>query len=867
MEHIYHSSNFGEDWFSYKNLYSKFVNELSNNSKIVEVGVWKGKSVAYLAVEIINSKKSIHIDAVDTWMGSEEHTNPDSQFYNKDLLENENWLYETFLRNIEPVKHIITPVRLSSVNASELYDDNSIDVVFIDAAHDYESVKADIIAWYPKVKNGGYIAGHDYHHEPVKNAVHEILSTKSTIETSSEEDVWFLKKNDKPKIYQVSSFYNELDVLELRLQETYDYTDKFIIVEATKTHAGIPKDLFFEKNKQRFEKYKDKIIHVVCDFDSEIYQTYKQNIKSYGADDYVADHEVWVREWFQRDYALLFSGVNFQDNDLIIVVDNDEIVNMHSLTKFLNEHKNLNEPHRFAMHFMHYYFNTNIYDVNSGLDHKWYHPIIAKYSSLKDYNNSASKLRLYGSMGIWNLNLEKNIIEDGGWHFTFQSDSAGIFNKVKNFGHSNDPNFNVDIPQIEESIKKLDLFYWKDSSLKLRQFPLELLPKTVLNNMSRWERFIRKEPIDINTNEILVVVAGHINNEQKKEHVLDLLSHLKAEGLKTCYVTHTPMFIEKISENTDFVFYDKNNLLIEYKDFVENCDVFDTTALEYGHNYFWADTGFGSTTTNYVTPHSGAVMVLLKNAIDIANSNHFKWIVFLEYDIVPPNCGFSEFIKEKIFLLNENNKKCLLYPRPEVGILYPGILIFQPNEINRHEIFLRTDWYSSPRKWLTTWKLGTSEEITDKILNYVFTGSTLEHNIQEDAKKYWNSDNYYTEIHRYASRHILFSNRVELIPYKHEDKFYLTLYIINDNDFPVTITNLKIVNTSRNSTIYQMDDKIINDKQWFIDFLHESLYNTNDVLYFEYTINLGKETYTHKITYDLNHIEKLYNYVSKFEFK
>jgi hypothetical protein len=47
--------------------------------------------------------------------------------------------------------------------------------VFIDASHDYESVKADVKAWLPKVKKGGYLAGHDWHHEPVKRAVIEVL--------------------------------------------------------------------------------------------------------------------------------------------------------------------------------------------------------------------------------------------------------------------------------------------------------------------------------------------------------------------------------------------------------------------------------------------------------------------------------------------------------------------------------------------------------------------------------------------------------------------------------------------------------------------------------------------------------------------
>jgi hypothetical protein len=173
MNHIYEQPNFGENFFSFPNLYSQFVRELPSGSKMVEVGCWKGKSVAYLAVEIINSGKDIKVDAVDTWEGS-----PTETVLMSDPYVRTGKLYQLFVSNIAPVSSVVTPVKLPSVEAAKRYEDESLDVVFIDACHTYDCVKEDIAAWLPKVKKGGYLAGHDYYtwetdHDGVRQAVDE----------------------------------------------------------------------------------------------------------------------------------------------------------------------------------------------------------------------------------------------------------------------------------------------------------------------------------------------------------------------------------------------------------------------------------------------------------------------------------------------------------------------------------------------------------------------------------------------------------------------------------------------------------------------------------------------------------------------
>lgn len=178
IKHFYRSLQ-KETFFNYERVYNYVIDQY-DTAKFVEIGVWRGQSVCYAAVEIINKRKNITIDAIDTWEGS-----PQENLHQKDPHQ-DGTLYDIFLKNIEPVKHIITPVKMDSIQASFRYEDRSLDFVFIDASHIYEAVKADIQAWLPKVKIGGYIGGHDYNTniEPlngVKLAVDEIFGEDKKI--------------------------------------------------------------------------------------------------------------------------------------------------------------------------------------------------------------------------------------------------------------------------------------------------------------------------------------------------------------------------------------------------------------------------------------------------------------------------------------------------------------------------------------------------------------------------------------------------------------------------------------------------------------------------------------------------------------
>jgi len=167
MEHFYHNI---QGWFIYQEIYDIAVQTAKDRDHFVEVGSWRGRSTAYMAVNILNSGKQIQFDAIDTWRGS-----LDEEVHQQDPSVVNDTLYNEFLTNIEPVKHLVNPIRMTSMEAVELYADNSLDFVLIDGSHAYEDVHADITRWMAKLKPGALIAGDDYEWPGVKQAVNELL--------------------------------------------------------------------------------------------------------------------------------------------------------------------------------------------------------------------------------------------------------------------------------------------------------------------------------------------------------------------------------------------------------------------------------------------------------------------------------------------------------------------------------------------------------------------------------------------------------------------------------------------------------------------------------------------------------------------
>ena len=221
-------------------------------------------------------------------------------------------------------------------------------------------------------------------------------------------------------------FYNELDMLNYRLNALSDHVDYFVLVESTYTFNGLPKPLIFQENKAMFEPFLDRIIHVVVD-------DFPHKTK-------VSDGRQWENEQFQRNVGVargLAQIPGLTDEDFVAHSDLDEIVNPHVLKAardgiITHEHNTLEMD-------IYYYNLTTLLLI------PWSAPCLLK-----------ARVAKIGS----HRNQTGNVIPNAGWHLSYFGDSNFIKNKIEHFSHQeyNKEQY-TDLQRIQHAIENgVDLF-------------------------------------------------------------------------------------------------------------------------------------------------------------------------------------------------------------------------------------------------------------------------------------------------------------------------------------------------------------------------------------------------------------------------
>jgi beta-1,4-mannosyl-glycoprotein beta-1,4-N-acetylglucosaminyltransferase len=231
-----------------------------------------------------------------------------------------------------------------------------------------------------------------------------------------------------PKLFDCFLFFNELDLLEKRLELLYDIVDYFVICESSKTFSGLDKPLYFNKNKDRYERFKDKILYYCIpankqDIKIEIINEYFTNENKSFSHKHNGRKVITLSpsvklEIYQRDCLVVpLIGTAIQ-GDIVLLSDLDELPNPESLSYIIN---NFNPS--IIYHFRQTWYT---YWINNQVDSEWFGTRAFEFSKLKnasmDYHRFPTEIRSQ-QLGV--------IIENGGWHFSYLGGEEAIKIKLK----------------------------------------------------------------------------------------------------------------------------------------------------------------------------------------------------------------------------------------------------------------------------------------------------------------------------------------------------------------------------------------------------------------------------------------------------
>jgi beta-1,4-mannosyl-glycoprotein beta-1,4-N-acetylglucosaminyltransferase len=272
------------------------------------------------------------------------------------------------------------------------------------------------------------------------------------------------------RLYDCFTFFDEFDLLEIRLAELSSVVDRFVLVEATTTFQGEPKPLHFAENKARFRDHLDKIEHVIVDMPEVPPRLSRKSRNKSNLD----RARAWDREYYQRDQiARGLTGAN--PDDIVMVSDVDEIPRKSVLENLVRSDANSGKIIILYMPYYRFFLNCKVRTDGSGdvveqvrtgtelrsvqpLEHggqpfhgAWNGPHLIR----KRHMTSPQRLRLVrdDSPGIWKkAGLERVgarirnfricgmpnpllVIPDAGWHFSSLGGYEGWKKKVQAFSH------------------------------------------------------------------------------------------------------------------------------------------------------------------------------------------------------------------------------------------------------------------------------------------------------------------------------------------------------------------------------------------------------------------------------------------------
>lgn len=369
-------------------------------------------------------------------------------------------------------------------------------------------------------------------------------------------------------------------------------------------------------------------------------------------------------------------------------------------------------------------------------------------------------------------------------------------------------------------------------------------------------------------NDYLVVFSSHINSDSKKEFALETLKHLNDNNIDVCISTHCNKYLEELSIYSKFITYDYNNELVTVKDFLDNIDLINESCDINGSidNFFTLDYTSDSPVASRFIPgpeHSKSALILLRNGVQVAYSNHYRWVIYLEYDLPIPIGGYKKFIEEKISILENNNKECFYYISNTLynQYLWGGCVICKTDKLFSSKKLMTNNWNTNIREWIKCWGITPFEYCIRASIYEVLNISEIYTEIFSDVyKEYWNVDNYLNLSRSDSYTHLYPNTNLHLYPVLNiNNKFDLYFLMFNFN-VDTTVHHVQIL--VNNIIIYEIKQYDIPAYGWLVQKIE---YKPNDHIELKYNLTSGGHLYSE--SFYTKDIETIYKYMLRMTLK
>ena len=294
------------------------------------------------------------------------------------------------------------------------------------------------------------------------------------------------------KIFDCFMYFDEEQILDLRLNVLNEYVDYFVIIESIYNHKGEKRDLLF--NKKKFQKFNDKIIYL-------IYNKIPELVESINDSDHEKEKDrkyimnALYRENEQRNF--ISEGlINADKNDLILISDVDEIPKLSSLN--LNNIKN--EIILFKQDMFYYKYNLTL------PNYKWTGTKAVKKKRLispqwlRNIKDRKYLFYLIDTLISDKKYMNIKIINDGGWHFSNIKSPEMIEHKLRSYLHHREfDQVSLSVNEIDNLVKKKQAIYdlrvdkrtnKVGNGLILENFEINKLPNYIKDNYDKYKDWI-----------------------------------------------------------------------------------------------------------------------------------------------------------------------------------------------------------------------------------------------------------------------------------------------------------------------------------------------------------------------------------------